>query len=219
MPRRHPTRLIQRHVDDLRLLFPRLRDGGVDDVHRARVTTRRLREALPLIAAAHPVDDAAKTLKDVARALGAVRELDVMRETLIAAEEWVPAGAAAAAVARRSLAERHEDAQRQLIKTIERTRAERALRKSLPAPTALVRVLHLIGSSRRWQEALRHRIHTRADNMAAALQHASGVYFPNRLHRLRIAVKKLRYSVEAADTLRLWRPRAPSPRRQSTSRA
>jgi CHAD domain-containing protein len=207
MSRRHPARLIERHVDDLRLLFPRLRDGGVEDVHRARVATRRLRETLPLIAAAHPVDDAAKTLKDVARALGAVRELDVMRETLIAAEEWVPAGAAAAAAARRSLVERHEDAQRQLIKTIERTRAQRALRKSLPAPSAFVRVLHLIGSSRRWQQALRKRIHTRADNMAAALQHASGVYFPNRLHRLRIAVKKLRYSVEAADTLGLWRPR------------
>src|SRR5262245_30978349 len=183
---RHPTRLIQRHGDDLRLLFPRLRDGGVEDVHRARVTTRRLREALPLIAAAHPVEEAAKTLKDVARALGAVRELDVMRETLIAAEEWVPAGAAAAAVARRSLVEPHEDAQKQLIKTIERTRAERTLRKSLPAPSRLVRMLHVVGSSRRWQESLRSRIHTRADNVAAALEHASGVYFPNRLHRLRI---------------------------------
>src|SRR5262245_13686846 len=127
MPRRHPSCLIQRHVDDLRRMFPRLRDGGVEDVHRARVTTRRLREALPLIAATHSIEDAAKTLKEVARALGDVRELDVMRETLIAAEEWVPGGAAAAAVARRSLVEPHDAAQRQLIKTIERTRAERAL--------------------------------------------------------------------------------------------
>ena len=207
MSRRHPTHLIQRHVEDLRLLFPRLRDGGVDDVHRARVTTRRLREALPLITAAHPVEHAASTLKDVARALGAVRELDVMRETLIAAEEWIPAGAAAAAVARRSLAEHHDGAQRQLIKTIERVRAERALLKSIPTSSPFARMLHAVDSSRRWQGALRGRIHSRADNVAAALQHASGVYFPNRLHRLRIAVKKLRYSVEAADALGLWRPR------------
>ena len=203
----HPTRLVQRHVKDLRLLFPRLRDGDVEDVHQARVATRRLREALPLMASAHPVEDTARMLKDVARALGAVRELDVMREALIAAEEWVPAGAAAAAVARRSLAGRQDGARRQLIKTLERSRAEGILRKAMPASRPLVRLLHAAGSSRRWQQALRERIHARAEDVAAAFQHASGVYLPNRLHRLRIAVKKLRYSVEAADAVGLWRPR------------
>jgi CHAD domain-containing protein len=207
MPLRHPTRLVQRQVEDLSLLFPRLRDGGVEDVHRARVSTRRLRAALPLIAGAQRLENAARVLKEIRRALGEVRELDVMREVLTAAENGVPAGAAAAAVARQSLAVEQERARRQLIKTLEGTRAERALRTSLRSPRPLVRMFHAVGGARQWQETLRGRIHDRAEDAATSLQHASGVYFPNRLHRLRIAVKKLRYDVETADALGLWRPR------------
>src|SRR5262245_38273065 len=128
MSLRHPTRLVQRQVEDLRSLFPGLRDGGVEPVHRARVSTRRIREALPLLAGTHRVEDAATELKEIARALGAVRELDVMRDVLAAAEEWIPAGAPAAAVARQSLAAEQDSARRQLIKVFERASAERALR-------------------------------------------------------------------------------------------
>src|SRR5947207_253069 len=67
----------------LRILLrqlPRARRGGADDVHRARVATRRLREILPV--AAHAADSRgcsrlARDVRRITRALGPVREIDV----------------------------------------------------------------------------------------------------------------------------------------------
>jgi CHAD domain-containing protein len=57
-----------------------------------------------------------------------------------------------------------------------------------------------------WRSTLRQRIATRAEDMAEAVRHATGVYLPNRSHRARVAVKKLRYAVEAARDTALWTP-------------
>ena len=61
-------------------------------------------------------------------------------------------------------------------------------------------------TARAAHRTLREQIGARARDVAAALDHAAGVYFPRRLHSLRVAVKKLRYSVEAAEMTALWRP-------------
>jgi hypothetical protein len=42
--------------------------------------------------------------------------------------------------------------------------------------------------------------------VSAAVERSAGLYFPNRLHAVRVAVKKLRYSVEVAEAIALWRP-------------
>jgi hypothetical protein len=42
--------------------------------------------------------------------------------------------------------------------------------------------------------------------MRQAVDHGSGVYFPQRTHAIRIAVKKLRYAVEVAHEVQLWTP-------------
>jgi CHAD domain-containing protein len=47
----------------------------------------------------------------------------------------------------------------------------------------------------------RVRAGRRAENMRAAIERASGMYLPDRLHEVRIAVKKLRYSLELVQEL------------------
>ena len=45
-----------------------------------------------------------------------------------------------------------------------------------------------------WPTVLRGRIARRADELTRAMDHAGGVYFPKRLHGVRVAAKKLRYT-------------------------
>jgi CHAD domain-containing protein len=60
------------------------------------------------------------------------------------------------------------------------------------AKAADLRVLH-------W--AVDARVARRASQLRAAIDHAGGVYLPDRLHDVRLAVKKLRYSLELATEL------------------
>src|SRR5256885_16469029 len=64
---------------------PSARAGEIEPVHQLRVATRRLRAALRLFAPLLPARFAAAAHRDLAwlaRAIGAVRDLDVLGETL-----------------------------------------------------------------------------------------------------------------------------------------
>jgi hypothetical protein len=45
-----------------------------------------------------------------------------------------------------------------------------------------------------------------ADRLERKVDRASGVYFPNRLHTVRISLKKLRYLAEIAERTQAWQP-------------
>lgn len=172
-----------------------VRDGSPDSVHRARVATRRLRELLPLLTAVNErqVADTRDLLRKAGRALGRVRELDVMHSLLEHQELQLPAVAAATAAARAGLRPQQDRARRKMIKTLERLGLEQ-IGDVMPQ-------LH-----RRWDVArLRMRIGTLTVRLREAVQHAGGIYFPRRLHAVRIAAKKLRYAVEVACRSGLWR--------------
>jgi CHAD domain-containing protein len=51
-------------------------------------------------------------------------------------------------------------------------------------------------------EPLHDIVADRAKNARQSVRHATGVYFPNRTHSARIAMKKFRYSLEIADATR-----------------
>ena len=51
-------------------------------------------------------------------------------------------------------------------------------------------------AARAWRDHLRQLLLERASTAAERIAHATGVYFPNRAHSARIAVKKLRYAAE-----------------------
>jgi CHAD domain-containing protein len=54
----------------------------------------------------------------------------------------------------------------------------------------------------------RERAARRAQRLAAAIENAAGLYLPDRLHGVRIAVKKLRYTLELTQRPNASRPSA-----------
>jgi CHAD domain-containing protein len=194
-----PATLLQSEIQALLGYLPAVRDGDVEGVHSARVLTRKLREALPLFAHSFP-DDVARVKRLVKRAgrrLGRVRELDVMDAELARRAGRMPLAQDAITAARGKLALRQAAARRRMIKTLDRLRLDR---------TDQLRLRHRRDwwhpfdetLATGWTAVLRSRILRRADELTRAIDHAGGIYFPNRLHAVRVAAKKLRYSAELA---------------------
>ena len=198
-----PATLIDEHVRELLQTLPSVRDGDVDGVHRARVATRRLREVFSVAGNGHAAGR--ETAKMLGRELGTVRELDVTEDVLKAAERHIPAAVATAAVARFHLRDQQHQARKRLIKALDRMEPERELRKMVAQP-GLFSAMPRVASLGSWSRAARRHIRRRAERLNGALDRASGVYFPKRLHKVRVALKKLRYSVEVAAALGMRMP-------------
>jgi CHAD domain-containing protein len=190
-------------IDLIAARLPAAKGGDRGAVHRARVASRRLREALALAAAVLPDTDAARTRREVrrlTRALGPVREADVTLQTLAAASErhgWRRTGAAA--VRRRLDAERTRRRRRMTAKL------DALDMDAMQARIAdVAAVLEQAQPSDEWSRALGARLARRAAELLRAVKQCGTLYAPDRLHAVRIAVKKLRYALEiagAADVL------------------
>src|SRR4029078_561600 len=78
------ARAMRRDADALALRLARRRRAAARGVHRARVASRRLREALPIASAIahHDVRALERDMRRLTRALGGVREMDVGRGEL-----------------------------------------------------------------------------------------------------------------------------------------
>jgi CHAD domain-containing protein len=193
-----PRILFENQVNVLLAGLPAARDADIEGVHSARVATRRLRETLPLFLRAHPrdVDRITQLVKRAGRRLGRVRDLDVMEEDLARRAKRLPSALHAIGVARVVLNRQRTKARRRLVRALDRLALDGA------EALRLSRVRHAWSVFGRdaggWDRVLRHRIGHRAGEPRAAIDHASAVYSPNSLHRVRIAAKKLRYSVELA---------------------
>ncbi len=196
--------LLRKRLERFTRLLPALSEGDVNAVHRTRVAARRLRELLPILQLGHDdTDKLSRRLRKVTLHLGTVRELDVL---LILIDELHESRrhdhAALARVA--------EDVAR------ERTRTrEKLLGRKLPV-NELKHIARKLGRcvdtlqqaqppraadpsrSRGWRWALEARVARRADALRRAVADAGAVYLPERLHAVRIAVKKLRYALEIA---------------------
>lgn len=185
----------------------RARRGEPTGVHQARVASRRIREILPLVEtwelAAQEGNDGpprrrrrGKDVRRVAAALGSVRELDVTLGLLAAAalrHGWQPdvvtevaAGLEADRVTRLSDL-------RDAVDHVGAVSFMRDLRRiaagQAPAGTAL-------------QVAMNTRRQGRASALAATLRALGTLYVPDRLHAVRLAAKKLRYSLETQRAVR-----------------
>jgi len=189
--------LLKTHVESLVRALRLVDEGDVRALHRTRVASRRLREIIPVLPL--PGDKARKLsrrLRRITSRLGAIRELDVLLLLLDELHEsrWA-----------------HSDALARVAVSVatDRDRARRAGGASIDAMRRTARKLReLVDDLRRKQMpdaratrwAVEARIVRRATRLAAVLRDAGAVYLPERLHAVRIAVKKLRYSVELANS-------------------
>src|ERR687891_261110 len=110
--------LLKQRLTALLEAMPAAQAGDRRSVHQARVATRRLREALPVLRTsldAHAIDRARHRVRRMTRALGPVRELDVSLQQL---EEFANRGVAtgrAIAKVRQSIAQERLHRRRDML--------------------------------------------------------------------------------------------------------
>ena len=185
------------HLRTLRKnLLPALA-GHVEALHRTRVASRRLREALPLVGCglAIDVDKTRGRLQRLTRALGGVRELDVALGVIDEIRRTRASQQVAVGMLRQHiLVERDVQRERMLgrLAAMDTEKLDRQL-------ADLERALRGKGASDAWRETLATRIQRRAEGVRAAVDRASALYLSDRVHLVRVAIKKLRYALELSD--------------------
>jgi len=196
-------RVLRRAHRQLREAEPEARRGeDPEGVHRMRVATRRMRAALRLFEHALPARSLAVQRRHLARmatTLGAVRDLDVMLLELPRVADKLPSGLGAELGPLRDvLASLDARARARLVRWLgspARLRAEERFEAFLvPAPTPLRGI-----ASRPVGEIAPQLVAAAAERVfkrGAKLTKGAPV---RDLHRLRLALKHLRYTIEALD--------------------
>jgi CHAD domain-containing protein len=199
-----PSALLGPRLQAFRRVLSGVEAGDDRAIHKARVASRRLRELIPILQLdPRTARKLGRRLRKVTRRLGKIRELDVL---LLLTDELH--------VSRPT----HRDALRRVRDRIarERTDERRLLPERVPIDSLwrLARRLDRVADELREREsadrperrgperarpmrwAIDARIAHRAARLARAVDAAGAVYLPERLHDVRIAVKKLRYALE-----------------------
>ncbi len=198
MGRVTPMRLFEAQAAVVLGLAPGLTNGDSTSVHDARVATRRLRELLPLTVewqGSAAVEELTKRVSRLGRELGRVRDEDVQGALLRRVVARAPAAAAPISLLLQDTERKRLSRLRRLIKHIERD----GLVDRLCVATALSsRWRWHVREPHAWRRRLTQMLAGRAAEAREAIEHATGVYFPRRTHQARIALKKLRYTLENA---------------------
>ena len=187
--------LLRQRLVSMLQAMPAAQAGDETSVHQARVASRRLRQALPLLGAradADALDRADKRVRRITRALGPVRELDVTLLLLAELSQKGAAPARAIARVREAVAAERLERRREMLEAIKPAKLDK-LRKRLVRVAAPA--THPTGKGSALAEAQAQGA-ARAADLRAAIEHAGGIYLAERLHRVRVAAKKLRYALE-----------------------
>ena len=193
------SELLKKRVDPFTRVLAAVEQGDVRALHRARVASRRLRELLPMLqlesSVAHKLN---RRLRKITSRLGTVRELDVL--LILIDELHVSRRARSAALSRVGIAvaKGRDEARKRLASKLPIAEMSRLGRK-LDRLVEGMRAMEASSSktaARSWRWAIDARVALRASRLTEAMQEAGAVYLPERLHAVRIALKKLRYAVE-----------------------
>jgi CHAD domain-containing protein len=181
--------------------LPAALEHDAEALHRTRVASRRLREVLPVIEAVDgndvlPARKSRGRVRQLTRALGGVRELDVALALLDELSSHHPLLESVAVSVRQEIqrdrAERYADMIRSLA-DIKTGRLTRELASLADAPHA--------ATGAEQHRRLRDRVLRRARRLDQTVDDAGALYAFDRLHRVRIAAKKLRYVLELVQEL------------------
>ena len=197
-----PHGLFRTQIHTLRDTLPGVLDGLEESIHDARIATRRIRELLPFLGdpkRRKPIEDLYSRFKRVGRSLGRVRDADVGVTLLATLETRMPHAAPALVVLRQQREHERLRLLRKLVKRLERLEAVRLIETLDDHPVSMAGALSWgLRAGHTWKRDLRYTLRERAAATAAAIEHATGVYFPHRVHGARIAIKTMRYALEIA---------------------
>ncbi len=218
-------RLWRKRLNELNAVWPDFVSGQTAGLHKTRVASRRIREALPIVAAsASPakVKKLNKKMRALTRYLGPIRELDVELDLLEDKSKTEGVPGRAIEMVRREVAARRQALRQELadnapvtdlkklLKKLERVattgkrgrrgrqgRGQRAEERRAKGRRAESRVQRA-SSKRSGAACSPTRLMRRAKALGVALEDAGPLYAPERLHEVRISTKKLRYALEIA---------------------
>jgi CHAD domain-containing protein len=192
------VRLLQRRARALRRQLAAAVAGKDTGVHQARVASRRLREALPVLTQGlHHTkkSKAQRKIRRLTQALGTVRELDVTLRLIdeLADRPGIPR--AALTDVRAQVIEEREKRRVVMLERIAKVSMHKLSRRLREVAAAIASPT----PGHAWRAALATRIVRRARRLEKAIDQAGQIYAPEALHVVRIAAKKLRYALEIAD--------------------
>ncbi len=198
--------LLSQRLTTLVDAMPAAQAGDMRSVHQARVATRRLREALPVLRASistRSLSRVRRRVRRMTRALGPVRELDVALSHLDELRASNVVSPRAIARVRQAVTQERQKRRRDMLAAITPGKVEK-LRQRLgqvgEAPDA--------GETGAALDEVGRQIARRARRLTAAIERAGGLYLPDRLHAVRVAAKKLRYALEIERELKRSRATA-----------
>ena len=203
MPRStEPYDLLRTRLERFTRMLQGVNEGDVRALHRTRVASRRLREVLPVVQIdSEVVQKLRRRLRKITERLGTVREFDVLLGVIDELKEAGRYPKAALTRVSANIAEDRSYARERLLAKA----PIGELRRVAAKVDKVARALEKDGANRRsgtarrsWRWAIDARVARRASTLAAAMSDAGAVYLAERLHVVRIAVKKLRYALELA---------------------
>lgn len=188
--------LLTRRARALDRYLPQAIKGHDRGVHQARVASRRLREAVPVLAGKIEHSKAGKARRKIRRltqALGGVRELDVTIQLLDELSRSDDLSRPALQDVRLHVMEERERKRETMLERLGHVDVDKLKRRLLSVSEALRQ-----DRTGAWRQVLGARLMKRARRLGVAIDNAGQLYFPEHLHQVRIASKKLRYALEIA---------------------
>ena len=195
------SELLKKRVDQFTRVLHAVEQGDVRALHQARVATRRMRELMPVLQLdSDTARKLGRRLRKITTRLGTVRELDVL--LLLIDELHVSRRRGTGALGRVGIrvSKDRDEARKRLLARLPAAEMARLARK-LDRVAARLKEDERATSkaaARHWRWTINARIASRAARLSAAMADAGALYLPERLHAVRIEVKKLRYAVELA---------------------
>lgn len=180
--------------------LPAARKGDATSLHQARVATRRLREAFPLVSTGDRQRKLDHKVRDLTRALGPVRELDVALQILDELDTSGDVPRSAIVRLRQAVLSERQSLHGDMVRRVARCDLDK-LRKRAIAAARKTESKKAPARNPKQITAARERAARRAEALRGAIKTAAGLYLPDRLHEVRIAVKKLRYAIELSDVV------------------
>ena len=193
------SELLKKRVDQFTRVLQALEQGDVRALHLARVTSRRMRELVPVLQLdGGTLRKLGRRLRKVTARLGTVRELDVL--VLLIEELHVSGRRGSGGLGRVGVrvSKSRDEARKRLFARLPVTELARLGRKldRIVAELKDAEQATSKAAARNWRWGIDARVANRATRLSAAIADAGAIYLPERLHLVRIAVKKLRYAVE-----------------------
>jgi len=185
--------LLDKRLEQFTRMLHALGEGDLVAMHRTRVASRRLREIVPILELdARVAQRLGRRLKAVTVELGSVRELGVLANLVAELQDSGQFDPQVLRRIRAALSQAHNDARERLFTRLPVADVERLGRKL----AKVGRELRARKPSRAWQWAIEARVNRRAATLLRALDAAGSIYLQERLHDVRIALKKFRYALE-----------------------